>query len=52
MAVRFRRILLVGSSYMVALPPDWLRGHGLVKGAEVEIRYGDGDLIVRPREAR
>ncbi len=50
MAVRFGRILRVGGSFVVAIPADWLRGHGLEKGDEVEIRYGEGDLIVRPKE--
>jgi antitoxin component of MazEF toxin-antitoxin module len=42
-----RRILAVGSSKAVALPPDWLRAFRLDVGDEIEVLY-DSVVVVKP----
>ncbi len=43
---RARKIVRVGDSLAVTLPPDWLRGNGLGAGDRVALTY-DSDVRVR-----
>jgi antitoxin component of MazEF toxin-antitoxin module len=51
MNLRKVRVRRQGSSLYMALPPDWVRGHGLEPGDEIVIAY-DGHLRVKvaPKE--
>ena len=42
-----RKILQVGDSKAVVLPPDWLRAMGLKKGESVEVLY-NSVVIIKP----
>jgi hypothetical protein len=44
-----KRVFRSGGSVVLPLPPDWLLGHGLGPGDEVEVTY---DEIVRVRPIR
>jgi len=42
-----RTLIKLADSTVICIPPDWLRGEGLVPGDKVEVVYGDV-LTVRP----
>ena len=49
MLTRTRRIIRGSGTFLIPLPPDWVRSRGLGPGDKVEITY---DEIVRVRPVR
>jgi len=47
-----RKILAIGGSKAITIPPNWLNRHGLTIGGEVELTVSDFAVIVRPVEPR
>ena len=39
-----------GHGLVVTLPADWIRGHGLVAGATLDMEYDDGNVRVMPEK--
>lgn len=46
--LRSRKIISVGDSLAVTLPPEWLRGNRLSPGDELVLRY-NGKLFITPK---
>jgi len=44
-----KKLMKVGSSTVVAMPPGWLRYHGLTAGDTVEV-IADGKVIIRTKK--
>ncbi len=44
---RIQKVFRDGGSTVIALPSDWIRGHGLGPGDEVVVEYDGDQVIVR-----